>query len=122
MAAVHARLAAVMEALVLAAVAELKKLLDARLGPELSVRPGAGGDSRETMVRKVGVAALAASFLSFLLFKWSSGQMQPEQPEGGPAAACLGKVTPLWRLMSAASIRCSLLPSWRRWGTKLWER
>lgn len=58
MAAVHARLAAVVEALVLAAVAELKKLVEAR-----RVRAGAGeepllsdqlmADTWDTVVRKV---------------------------------------------------------------------
>lgn len=73
MAALHARLAAVMEALVLAAVAELKKLVEARLEPEFSVHTGAGEESLlpeklpagtwETMVRKVEAAAGMFSYL-----------------------------------------------------------
>lgn len=76
MAAVHARLAAVVEALVLAAVAELKKLVEARLAPEFSVRTGAGeeallsdkrpADTWETMVRKIKAGA-AAGMLGFHL-------------------------------------------------------
>lgn len=76
MAALHARLAAVMEALVLAAVAELKKLVEARWAPEFSVRTGAGEESLlseklpaetwETMVRKVKAAAgMSRFYLSF---------------------------------------------------------
>lgn len=74
MAALHARLAAVMEALVLAAVAELKKLLEARWAPEFSVRPGPGeeallseklpAETWETMVRKVKAAAGMFRFYS----------------------------------------------------------
>lgn len=77
MAALHARLAAVMEALVLAAVAELKKLVEARLAPEVSFRTGPGEESLlsdkhpaytwETMVRKVKAGA-AAGMMTFCLF------------------------------------------------------
>lgn len=64
MAALHARLAAVMEALVLAAVAELKRLVEARVTPEfLSGKLPA--DTWETMVRKVQAGA-AAGMLAFL--------------------------------------------------------
>lgn len=73
MAALHARLAAVMETLVLAAVAELKKLVEARWAPEFSVRTGAGEESLlseklpaetwETMVRKVKAAAECSGFI-----------------------------------------------------------
>lgn len=60
-AAVHARLAAVMEALVLAAVAELRKLLEAGWR-----RPGAAGgpllaEPRDAVVRTVASVSTRAS-------------------------------------------------------------
>lgn len=81
MAALHARLAAVMEALVLAAVAELKKLVEARLVPEFC-RTGAGEEpllsdklpagTWETVVRKSEGRAFI-SLLIVCLFIWSFG-------------------------------------------------
>lgn len=102
MVALRTKLAAVMEALVHAAVAELKKLVEGSFSPDKLP-----SDTWETMVR-----IIPRSEKCLCLVKTDYG--------GHHIGFVLMKMV-IWR-MSDAFIRCSLLPSWRLWGTRLLGR